>query len=225
MKFHTFRNIMSALVLVFVSIVVGISIYFQHNPFSYIFVERSPFTKPIVNIKTDNKKQPPTGNTSQFTKNNKVHWNYQQSVQFVKDKNNVTTHELYNLLKNNGIFVLKVKSNSENGIIKKVNNDNHLQVLEINNSNILKCNKKYGTTILAPNGSVLFIKNGLITSQFDPNAQKNNHKLMQSYDHWIKSLLPELQNKPQQQNNVAQQNKQKQNSNNQQSNPNNNHKN
>lgn len=222
MRFKTFVISLIIMFVLFAGFLLGFNQYTHGQLMNYILANQSPATPAPKTIIKERNKEPATGNTSEYNKDNQQERNYQDTIKAVSKKDNLTADELHDLMQKNSTFILQVVDNDNDKFVQDMHNINgqkHITIFTISSKELLKCSHKYHVQLLMTNRSVAFFKKGLITSQFEPNSQKKLNKMQSLYTNWLNELLPQLgiqQNKQPQNNQKTNLNNNKQNNNNQQ---------
>lgn len=195
MKYKTFVVSLIIMLVLFAGFLFGFNFYTHGQLIDYLTSVQSPNTPVPKTIIKQRSREPATGNTSEFNKQSKTELSYQDTLKKFTKHDNLTSDDLFTMLKANADFVLQVVDDPQDKIIKTistVDQQKKITIYTISSKELLQCSKNHNIQLLMTNRSIAYFKKGLVTSQFEPNSQKNINKIQSLYNNWINGLLPQL---------------------------------
>lgn len=195
MKYKTFVVSLIIMLVLFAGFLFGFNCYTHGQLIDYLTSVQSPNTPVPKTIIKQRSREPATGNTSEFNKQSKTELSYQDTLKKFTKHDNLNSDDLFMMLNANADFILQVVDNPQDKIVKTistVDQQKKITIYTISSKELLQCSKKHNIQLLMTNRSIAYFKKGLVTSQFEPNSQKNISKIQSLYNNWINGLLPQL---------------------------------
>ena len=175
-------NVICLLIPIIIMIFVGIK--YKCNPLDY-------FNNPVQTMYIHESRDVADYHTGLTSKANKTMPNkdYQATLNSL-GKTDVDSQTLQKLIKTNSTFFLHVNSNNDqlNNMLSQCDKQAKVKVLNISAKDMQNYNNESRIPILISEGSVAYIKNGLVTSQFESNYSKNLNNVKNSYLNWLNQM-------------------------------------
>lgn len=163
--------------------------YYRQSPFKVMLSGQSP--NGTINLKQQqkiNENAEKVATRKKFNENNSE-VNYQQTTNLIGNKENLDKNTLYNLFHQNATFVLMISDNTNDQkykIAKQIAQQDNKKIYRTTSYQVSQLSQRTG--FIAGNQSVIYIKNGVVKSQFEGSIYVNNNQFEQKMTSWLANI-------------------------------------
>lgn len=167
----------------------GMFYWYHQSPFKVMLSSQSP--NGTINIQQQQKINENAEKVATRKKFNesKSEVDYHQTADLIGNKENLDKDTLYNLFHQNATFVLMISDNANDPkykIAKQIAQQDNKKIYRTTSYQVSQLSQRTG--FIAGNQSVIYIKNGVVKSQFEGSIYTNNNQFEQKMTSWLANV-------------------------------------